>query len=48
MPLTVKLPMYIPPRKGEVRVPKDLDTTKSVLQTPLLLDEITFEGLLLG
>lgn len=43
-----KLPMYVPPWKGKVRTPKDLEATKSALQTPLLLDRSTFEGPPLG
>ena len=43
----IKLPPYIPPWKGKAKIVKDLEATKSVLQTPLLLDEIRFEGLLL-
>ena len=33
-----------PPRKGKTKVPKDLDKSKSSFQTPLLLDNIMFEG----
>lgn len=43
-----KLPTYIPPRKGKAKVPKDLDKSKSSLQTPLLLDNIIFWGTHLG
>jgi len=42
------LPEYVPPRKGKTKVPKDIDESKVPLQTPLLLDEIVFEGLCLG
>ena len=42
-----KLPMYVPPRKGETKIPKDLDATTSALQTTLLPDGITFEGSIL-
>jgi len=37
-----KLPTYVPPRKGKAKVPKDLDETKSSLQTLLLPDGIMF------
>ena len=43
-----KLLTYVPPRKGKTKVPMDLDETKSSLQTPLLLDDIVFEGTHLG
>ena len=43
-----KLPAYAPPRKWKAKVPKDLNETKSSLQTPLLLDGIMFEGTHLG
>lgn len=43
-----KLPNYVPLRKGKAKVPKDLEETKSLLQTPLLLDGIMFEGTHLG
>jgi len=39
-----KLLEYVPPWKGKAKVPKDLDESKSSLQTPLLLDDIIFEG----
>ena len=42
-PLT-RFPAYVPPRKGKERVPKDIDESKSSLQTPLLPDDIIFEG----
>jgi len=35
---------YVPPRKLNSKVPKDIDESKTPLQTPLLLDEITFDG----
>lgn len=35
---------YIPLCKGKVKVPKDLDPRKFLLNTPLLPDNITFEG----
>ena len=43
-----KLPEYVPPQKGKTKIPKDLDATKSSLQTPLLLDDTVFEGMHLG
>ncbi len=39
---------YVPPRKGKAKVPKDIDESKSSLQTPLLPDDIGFEGAHLG
>lgn len=39
---------YVPLRKAKAKVPKDLDETKSSLQTPLLPKNITFEGTHLG
>ena len=42
-PIT-QLPEYIPPCKGKTKVPKDIDKGKVPLQTPLLPDEIVFEG----
>jgi len=42
------LPPYISPWKGTTKVPKDLEATKSTLQTPLLPDEIRFDGMPLG
>jgi len=44
----IKFPMYVPPWKGKAKVPKDLDESKNSLQTPLLLDDIIFEGMHLG
>lgn len=35
-PLT-RLPAYVPPQKGKAKVPKDIDESKTSLQTPLLL-----------
>ena len=35
---------YIPPRKGKVKVPKDLDAGQFLLNTPLLPENLTFEG----
>jgi len=46
--IVAKLPMYVPPRKGRVKVPKYLDAIKSALQTLLLPDGIMFEGSILG
>jgi len=43
-----KLPAYVPPWKRKTKVSKDLDKTKSSLQTPLLPDDIMFEGTHLG
>lgn len=43
-----KLPMYIPPWKWKEKVPKGLDENKISLQTPLLPDDIIFEGTHLG
>lgn len=43
-----RLPPYIPAWKGKAKVPKDLEATKSVLQTPLLPNYIRFEGMPLG
>ena len=42
-PITL-FPEYVPLCKGETKVPKDIDKSKVPLQTPLLLDEIVFEG----
>lgn len=48
VPLSTKLPAYIPLQKGKAKVPKDIDETKSSLQTPLLPDNIILEGTHLG
>ena len=48
MPSTTKLPTYVPLWKGKVKADKDLEATKSALQTPLLTNGITFEGPPLG
>lgn len=45
---TTKFPGCVPPQKGNTKIPKDLDATKSALQTPLLPDGIVFEGSHLG
>jgi len=42
------LPPYITQWKGKAKVPKDPETMKSVLQTPLLHDDIRFEDPPLG
>lgn len=39
-----KILEYIPPRWGKVKVSKDPDEGKFLLNTPLLPDQITFEG----
>lgn len=44
----IKLPPYIFPWKGIAKILKDLEAMKSALETPLLLDEIRFDGLPLG
>lgn len=46
-PLT-SLPTYVPAWKGKTRVPKDLDERKSSVKTPLLPDDIVFDGAHLG
>lgn len=46
--LLTRLPVYVFPRKGKTRVPKELDERKSSLQTLLLPDDIIFEGAQLG
>jgi len=46
-PIT-KLPEYIPLCKGKTKVPKDIDESKVLLQTPLLSDGILFQGPCLG
>lgn len=43
-----KFPSYVPLWKGKAKVPKDLDESKSSLQTPLLPNDIIFEGTHLG
>jgi len=43
-----RLPKYVPLQKGKARVPKDLDESKSSLQTLLLPDDIVFERAHLG
>lgn len=45
---TVKLPKYVPLRKGRVKVPKDLDVVKSTLNTPFLPTGFLFEGSVVG
>jgi len=41
-------PPYISLCTRTTKLPKDLDTTKNTLLTPLILDEIRFDGLPLG
>lgn len=43
-----KLSEYIPPCKGKMKVPKDLDAGQFLLNAPLLPENITFEGLCLA
>lgn len=43
-PIT-RIPEYVPPHKPKTKIPKDIDESKTPLQTPLLLDEIVFDGL---
>ena len=45
VPSTAKLPTYVPSWKGKVRADKDLEAAKSELQTLILPNDITFEGL---
>lgn len=42
-----KLPDYIPPCKGKVKIIKDRDADKFLIHMPLLPKSITFEGLCL-
>ena len=35
---------YVPPLKPKSKVPKDIDESKTPLQTPLLLNVIVFDG----
>jgi len=46
-PIT-RLSKYVPPRNGKAKVPKDVDESKSSLQTLLLSHDIIFEGPHLG
>ena len=46
-PIT-QLSEYVPPRKHKSKVPKDIDESKTPLQTPLLPNEIYFDGLRLA
>jgi len=39
-----KLHEYIPPHRGNAKVPKDTDESKVMIHTPLLLNKITFKG----
>jgi len=43
-----KLPEYIPLHGGKMKVPKNIDESKVTLHTPLLPDQIVFEGPCLG
>lgn len=43
-PIT-QLPEYVPLHKPKSKVPNDIDESKAPLQTPLLLDEISFDSL---
>lgn len=43
-----KLPKYIPPCRDKRKVPKDINEIKFTMHTPLLSDQIVFEGLCLG
>jgi len=43
-----ELTEYIPPHRGKMKVPKDIDERKVTLHTPLLPDQIVFEGPHLG
>jgi len=43
-----KLLEYIPPHRVKKKVPKDIDESKVTLHTPILLDQIFFQGLRLG
>jgi len=38
------LPEYVPLRKPKSKVPKDIDESKTPIQTPLPPDEITFDA----
>ena len=42
-PLT-RSPKYVPLHKVKSKVPKDIDESKTHVQTPLLPNEITFDG----
>ena len=46
-PIT-RFPEYVSLYKPKSNVPKDIDESKTPWQTPLLLDEITFDGLRLA
>lgn len=45
---TTKLPKYVPPWKGRVKVPKDLDTISNTFNTPSLPEGVLFEGMDVG
>ena len=38
------MPEYVPLHKPKTKIPKDIDESKTPLETPLLLDEIVFDG----
>lgn len=44
----IQLSKYVPLRKGKTKVSKDIDERKRSLQTPLLPNDIVFEGTHLG
>ena len=46
-PIT-RLLEYVPPHKGKAKVSKDIDESRSSLQTSLLPNDIVFEGPHLG
>ena len=46
--LITRLPEYVPSCKGKAKVPKEIDESKSSLQTSLLPDDIFIEGPHLG
>jgi len=45
---TSELPKYVPPWKGRVNLPKDLDAIKSTFNTPFLRIGVLFEGSVVG
>lgn len=47
VPIT-RLLEYVPPCRGKTKVLKDIDESKVTLHTPLLPNEIVFEGPCLG
>ena len=44
----IKLPEYILPRRDKSKVPKDIHESKVTLHTPLLPNQVVFEGPCLG